>query len=210
MLKIGVGPSSSHTLGPWRAAEAFVKGLDELELINKIKAVEVHLYGSLSLTGKGHATDLACALGLMALDPVSINTSEIPDIIGQIKSNQVLLLGGKQKISFNWDEQINFHREFKSEHANTLSFKAYFEDQSIEKYYYSLGGGFIATENEINNLEKSETKVQNELKYPIYSGKDAIRHCEIEGLDLAELVFKNETYWRAPEDINTEDRKSVV
>ena len=112
MLKIGVGPSSSHTLGPWRAAEAFLKELREKHLLSKTTKVHIDLYGSLSLTGKGHATDLAVMLGLSGADPEYVPIESLDVIITAITNNQKLCLGNEQIINFNPKENIVFNRNF--------------------------------------------------------------------------------------------------
>lgn len=121
MLKIGIGPSSSHTLGPWRAAEKFVGELQAKEWIDHVNRVTVDLYGSLSLTGKGHATDLAVMLGLSGADPEYIPVESIDVIISAIKNKNELYLGNEIIIPFNQDSDIVFHREFLPFHANGLS-----------------------------------------------------------------------------------------
>ena len=102
MLKIGVGPSSSHTLGPWRAAQRWIEELKEQKKFDKVTKVQVDLYGSLSLTGKGHATDLASLLGLSGYDPVTIPIESIDGEIAQIKSTGKLLLNGEKPIEFSF------------------------------------------------------------------------------------------------------------
>src|SRR5436190_24238083 len=128
MLKIGVGPSSSHTLGPWRAAERFLKELRDKNLIQNVNRVKVDLYGSLSLTGKGHATDLAVMLGLSGQDPEYIPVDAIDSIIEDIKRNGELLLDNEFKIHFNIVSDIFFNKNFLPFHANGLIFTAVTND----------------------------------------------------------------------------------
>ena len=141
MLKIGVGPSSSHTLGPWRAAEAFLKELDAASIFNKITKVRVDLYGSLSLTGKGHATDYAVMLGLSGADPEYIPVDDISNIINTINTNKQLNFGNKFLIDFNPETDIVFNREFLSFHANGMMFTAFYENEELSSTFYSIGGG---------------------------------------------------------------------
>src|SRR5690606_10560719 len=144
MLKIGVGPSSSHTLGPWRAAQQFLEELRQREIFEKIKTVSVDLYGSLSLTGIGHATDLAVVLGLSGTDPEFIQVDDIDTIIQKVKSELRLELGNQESTTLTIDKQIVFNKTFLTFHANEHTFHAFLEDDS--KYYstfYSIGGGFL-------------------------------------------------------------------
>jgi L-serine dehydratase len=127
MLKIGVGPSSSHTLGPWRAAERFLTELS-LENFRKIIRVKVDLYGSLSLTGKGHATDLAVILGLSGQDPERIPIENIDKIISIVKTNHQINLGSQQLIPFDFEKDIVFNKNFLPFHANGLTFTAFFDN----------------------------------------------------------------------------------
>ena len=122
MLKIGVGPSSSHTLGPWRAAERWIKELRDSNTFSAIEKIEVKLYGSLSLTGKGHATDTAIVLGLLGTDPVTIPIAKIPNYISSIKKNKKIQFGGEKELDFDFDTTIVFRREFLPFHANGIKF----------------------------------------------------------------------------------------
>ncbi len=112
MLKIGVGPSSSHTLGPWRAGERWIKELKESKKFDLVEGVTINLYGSLSLTGKGHATDLASVLGLLGYDPVTIPVENIDPEINNIKTFHRLNLNGERSIDFNLENDIVFHKKF--------------------------------------------------------------------------------------------------
>lgn len=132
MLKIGVGPSSSHTLGPWRAAEAFLKELREKQLLEKVQKVRVDLYGSLSLTGKGHATDLAAMLGLSGTDPEYIPIDSISTIIEAINKDKKLHLAGAFYIDFDPATQVVFNKKFLPFHANGITFTA--EGMGMDTY----------------------------------------------------------------------------
>ena len=146
MLKIGVGPSSSHTLGPWRAAEQFLAEWRSQNIINDVHRVKVDLYGSLSLTGKGHATDLAVMLGLSGADPEYVPIEAIDSIIETIKTNNELLLDNEFKIHFNIVSDIFFNKNFLPFHANGLIFTAYTNDSEYNSTFYSIGGGFVVKE----------------------------------------------------------------
>jgi L-serine dehydratase len=135
MLKIGVGPSSSHTLGPWRAAERFLEELKEEAILDDITRVKVDLYGSLSLTGKGHATDLAVMLGLSGQDPEYIPVEDIAGIIKKIETTNEINLGNQKVIPFFFLQDIVFNKDFLPFHANGLKFTAYQSDDSEYEFY---------------------------------------------------------------------------
>ncbi|MEG0916124.1 MAG: serine dehydratase beta chain, partial [Myroides sp.] len=158
MLKIGVGPSSSHTLGPWRAAERFIAELKELNIFDKTERVTVDLYGSLSLTGIGHATDLAVMLGLSGADPEYVPVDDISGIIDQIKQTNILKLGNAVHIQFNPSENIVFNKNFLPFHANGLTFTAFYQGGEYVSTFYSIGGGFVVKEESAENSEKDEIK----------------------------------------------------
>src|SRR5690606_14919018 len=124
MLKIGVGPSSSHTLGPWRAAERFIEELKEKKVFKTVVKIRIELYGSLSLTGKGHATDLALMMGLTGADPVTVSIDNIAPIVADIKANKTLRLDNVLAISFDPNTDICFKRKFLPFHANGMIFIA--------------------------------------------------------------------------------------
>ena len=147
MLKIGVGPSSSHTLGPWRAAERWIGELEEEGLFEKVESIKAYLYGSLCLTGKGHATDVAVVMGLLGTDPVTVDIDSISGSIDRIKSEKELDFGGKKRIPFSFQEDIVFIREFLPFHANGMRFEANLADgRTVSETYYSIGGGFVVKE----------------------------------------------------------------
>ncbi len=198
MLKIGIGPSSSHTLGPWRAAERFVKELENLRLLAQTHHVECHLYGSLSLTGKGHGTDIAVMLGLNGEDPVTIDPVEVKIIPQQILAQAKINLGGKKTIRFSAEEDILFHfSESLPFHPNGLIFKAYDDDLDLlhQGTFFSIGGGFVVKEDE----EHSSTAVK--LPYPINFGNELTRYCAENQCSIFQIVWQNEQAWRKPAEI---------
>ncbi|MGB4885444.1 MAG: serine dehydratase beta chain, partial [Ferruginibacter sp.] len=150
MFKIGVGPSSSHTLGPWRAAQRFVKALEEKEMLQLVISIEVLLYGSLAKTGVGHGTDIAVMLGLCGEDPVTFDVNAIDEKISAIKHLGKIHLNAKHEITFSPSEDIEFlYSESLPYHPNALSFLAKFSNgESWAETYYSVGGGFVQKEGE--------------------------------------------------------------
>lgn len=200
IYKIGVGPSSSHTLGPWRAALDFVATTpDGLEY----DKVEVHLFGSLSKTGIGHATNIAVQLGLEGYDPRILDTSLIPILVDQILTHRLIKINNKN-ISFDPLKDIIFENTIKPEHPNTLTFKVF--NNGVEVHcmtYHSLGGGFI---------RKKGTPVEDErqllLPFPIDTGDDLMMHVENTNLNISDIVKENERVFRDEEAIN-EGIKSI-
>lgn len=201
IFKIGVGPSSSHTLGPWRAAERFLKRISISQDIESVDSITVYLYGSLAKTGEGHGTDLAVQLGLAGYDPVVINTELIPDIIAKIKSASELNLDGKHAISFSPGSNIVFKMtESLPFHPNALTFLATFEDgQILQETYYSIGGGFVVQENE----EASEIK-SAEIPFPVDNASELLKWNKSTGKAIWELVLDNERVWKSDIEIKTD------
>ena len=202
MLKIGVGPSSSHTLGPWRAAEKFLIELREQNLIDTINRVQIDLYGSLSLTGKGHATDLAVMLGLSGADPEYIPVESIDVIISAIKNKKEIFLGNEIIIPFDIDTDIVFNREFLPFHSNGIKFTAITSTQTYESVFYSIGGGFVVKENTVANTDNEEIKCA--FPFPIDKAAELLAYCQKENKKVWEIVYENEKSMRSEEEIHNE------
>ncbi len=201
MLKIGVGPSSSHTLGPWRAAERWIKELQDSNTFSAIEKIQVILYGSLSLTGKGHATDTAVALGLLGVDPVTIPTQQIPELITSIKENKKINFGGENELYFDFDTDIIFKREFLPFHANGIKFNGQLKNGStISETYYSIGGGFVVKEERINSKENKE--VFKTFPFPIKTGAELLAYCEKENKSISAIVLENERSLLSDDEID--------
>jgi len=193
MFKIGVGPSSSHTLGPWRAAQLFLKTLQDKNILDAVVSVEILLYGSLAKTGKGHGTDIAVQLGLCGDDPVTFEVDLISEKINDIKTSQKLPLNGTHEIVFDPSEDIEFLKnESLPYHPNALTFIAVLDnDDHISETYYSIGGGFVKKEGEeINNDE------QVILPFPVNDADDLVHWCMQTGMNISEVVMENENSWR--------------
>lgn len=201
MLKIGVGPSSSHTLGPWRAAERWVGELIEKGHFDQVEKVQVNLYGSLSLTGKGHATDVAAMLGLCGFDPVTFPIEKIDETIDFITSKHKLRLNDEREIDFNPKEHIKFNRKFLEFHPNGITFHAYLKDGSKKTAtFYSIGGGFVIKKERKRKRMKEEKFAQ--FPFPVHSGVELLSNCKAEGKTISELVLENEKSLRSEEAIN--------
>ena len=203
MLKIGVGPSSSHTLGPWRAAERFLAELRNENLIQTVNRVKIDLYGSLSLTGKGHATDLAVMLGLSGQDPEYIPIENIDAIIKVIQAKNEINLGNEKIIPFHSLQDIVFNKNFLDYHANGLTFTAYINDNSqYVSTFYSIGGGFVIKEERDN--AKKKTQIKCAFPYPIDKAAELLEYCKKENKSISEIVFENEKSMRTEAVIDHE------
>jgi len=203
MLKIGVGPSSSHTLGPWRAAERWIKELKDKNQFDLVEKISVDLYGSLSLTGKGHATDFAIMLGLSGADPVTIPIEHIGSVIYEIKNTNELIFNNEKPLSFNPETDIVFNKKFLPFHSNALKFTAIINSKKISSTYYSIGGGFVVVE-ELKNSKKNEAIFFNRFPYPIQLGTELLTYCSTLNKSISEVVLENEKSIRTPEQIDAE------
>jgi len=203
MFKIGVGPSSSHTLGPWRAAQRFAENLYQSEKLFSVTQVRVLLYASLAKTGIGHGTDVALLLGLCGDDPVTFEVEKISAKINDIKTMRKLILHGKHEIDFDSREDIEFlPAESLTFHPNAITFLATLNNgENIAETYYSIGGGFVIREGEKN---AGDSAVQ--LPFPINKADDLLHWCRKTGLSIHEVVMENENSWRAESDT----RKGVL
>jgi len=202
MLKIGVGPSSSHTLGPWRASERFLAELNQEHLLDKVVRIKVDLYGSLSLTGKGHATDLAVMLGLSGQDPEYIPVENIDKIISNIKNNHQLHLGNQLQIAFDIEQDIVFNHNFLPFHANGMTLTAYTADKEYNSTFYSIGGGFVVKEERTNAKKKIQIKCA--FPYPIQNAQELLDYCTTQNRKISEVVYDNEKAMRSEEEIDKE------
>jgi L-serine dehydratase len=202
MLKIGVGPSSSHTLGPWRAAQQWVKVLINNNLFHQIDGIRIDLFGSLSLTGKGHATDYAILLGLSGTDPEYIPIDDIEQIINQIKNQNKLQFNNEKEISFSIDNVV-FNQDFLPFHANGIRFRGFCKGKEIStQTYYSIGGGFIVQEND--HLEEAIEITKKNFPFPINRAIQLEEYCEKENLLISDIVLKNEMELRSSDEIDLE------
>ena len=206
MLKIGVGPSSSHTLGPWRAAERWIKHLKRKGAFEDITTVKIDLFGSLSLTGKGHATDLAIILGLAGKDPECFPTEKIHTFIDSIQENKEILLGGEYLIPFNPKSDIIFNKEFLPFHANGMKFTGFKKNKKISSStYYSIGGGFVVVK-ELKHA-KENIEIQKTFPFPIQYAKELENYCKKEKSKISDIVLENEKSLRTETEIDQEIKR---
>lgn len=200
MLKIGVGPSSSHTLGPWRAARRFIKKLRDHNAYNTVHTISVDLYGSLSLTGKGHATDVAIIMGLTGADPQTCSIEDIPSTVDTISLFKRLALDGDRMIDFAPEKDIIFHRDFLPFHPNGITFTATCASTIIVETFYSIGGGFVVQEERKRSKEKQITFQC--FPRPIEKATELLQYCTQENKTISQIVLDNERYLYTDEEIN--------
>ncbi|MGB3606631.1 L-serine ammonia-lyase [Psychroserpens sp.] len=203
MLKIGVGPSSSHTLGPWRAAERWIKELKSNKRFAKVEKIKVDLYGSLSLTGKGHATDYAILLGLCGADPEYIPVDTIDIIIASIKNTSTLVFNNEVPLAFDIKTDIVFNRKFLPFHSNAMTFTAVINGRHYKSTYYSIGGGFVVQEE--RKISKANKIIfYCTFPYPVEKGTDLLRFCKDLNLPISQVVLENEKSIRTEDVIDNE------
>ncbi len=198
IFKIGVGPSSSHTIGPWRAARLFNRLLKDQEVFDQVQSVSCELFGSLAKTGKGHGTDLAVQMGLLYADLRTFPTEELDSTIEKIKNSGQICLGGEREIAFNAEQNIIFHFDRSLDfHPNGMTLIATLTDGTkVSETYFSIGGGFVVTED-----EKPGAHRVVELPYPTENGADILNIFERTGLSIPEYVIQNERVWRSDAEI---------
>jgi L-serine dehydratase len=193
MFKVGVGPSSSHTLGPWKAARMCCRSLIESGRLEDVVSMTVLLYGSLAKTGKGHGTDVAVQLGLCDEDPETLDVSTIGSKINRILSTSALPLAGSHFIRFSPAEHVRFLMgESLDFHPNGLSFLIEFGNgDAISQTYFSIGGGFVVSGRSVQAKD-----LEVELPFPIDKASDLLHWCRKTGLSIHEVVMENESAWR--------------
>jgi len=197
MFKIGIGPSSSHTLGPWRAAQRFTKVLTDRNLLSDVESIKILLYGSLAKTGVGHGTDIAIILGLNGDDPVTCDVNQVTPKVEHIKSSNQILLAGVQTVPFHVKEDLLFlFQESLPFHPNAVTFQAFLNNgKAISETYYSIGGGFVVQEGDDSGFLS-----EIDLPFPIDTAQELMVSCMRTGLKISDLVLENEAAWRSEEE----------
>nr|WP_315593021.1 L-serine ammonia-lyase [uncultured Cupriavidus sp.] len=201
LFKVGIGPSSSHTVGPMRAALMFAQGLERDGLLPQVASVRAELYGSLGATGKGHGTDKGVILGLMGEAPDTVDPDAIDEKLAALRSGKLLTLLGKHTVPFVEREHIAFYRrEAMAEHPNGMKFHAYDADGNTlrEARYLSVGGGFVVTAGAANTqLQVAEMQ----LPHPFRSGRAMLDMAHANGKSIAQLMRENELTWRSETEV---------
>jgi len=219
LFKIGIGPSSSHTVGPMVAARTFVTGLWESNILDNVARISINLYGSLGATGKGHGSDTAVMLGLLGEKPDKINVEVIPDYLELISSTCEIRLLGLKSISFNEQVDIKFYRKKSLPfHANGMKFIAFdaLGNTLDEKVYYSVGGGFVVDDIMVDDsmtkdsmvegtaLEKDKPVLKQdniELPYRFTTADELLELCKSESLSISDIMLKNEEVWHSRDEV---------
>ncbi len=202
LFKIGIGPSSSHTVGPMRAARQFVIGLRAAGLLEQTQLIKVELFGSLAATGKGHGSDQAVMLGLEGETPEAVDPSSIATRVKDIREHGKLTLLGARTIAFRESEHLRFnHRQSLPYHPNGMRFSAYDARQAELRrcVYYSVGGGFVVDEGAAgaDRIKQDDTA----LPYPFTTGAQLLECCRKHGLSISSLMLENEKCWRSEQRI---------
>ncbi len=203
LFSIGIGPSSSHTVGPMRAARQYLLNLEQQGYLQVTHFIKVDLYGSLALTGKGHATDLAILLGLEGELPADINPDEISKRIEKIRESKKIKLLGKKEIEFDEAKQLIFHYDKQLPyHPNGMRFVTYDEEgkELFNQNFYSVGGGFIVNQEAV---KKDKQLIENDhlVPYLFSTADELLRHCHANNFTIAELMMENEKSWRPQEQV---------
>jgi L-serine dehydratase len=203
LFKIGIGPSSSHTMGPMRAALRFAGELESTGLTSRTASILVDLYGSLALTGFGHGTDRAILLGLSGHTPEGIDPAKIDAILGEIRAARKVELPGHRMIRFDEAKHLIFHRDQMYpvanivSHPNGVRFSAFDQDGALlsERIFYSIGGGFIVSEEERAAAEGAQTPADNQaggVPYPFHSAQELLGKAAAANITISQLMLANE------------------
>jgi L-serine dehydratase len=195
LFKIGIGPSSSHTVGPMRAAHDFIQALRGQALLERVRRVEVHLFGSLSATGVGHGTGRAVIMGLMGEQPQTVDPAVIGPSLAKLEEARTLLLNGRVPIDFDPERDIYWHAENLPRHPNAMQIAAYSDKEELYRNtYYSVGGGFVIDEAqaEQGGFDTDTTR----LPYEFDTAAQLLALCRTHGLSIAALMLENEKAWR--------------
>jgi L-serine dehydratase len=201
IFKVGIGPSSSHTMGPMRAAREFVLGLKAGGLLSQTSEIAVRLYGSLALTGLGHGTDRAVLVGLEGAEPETVDPDSIETTVRRIRSSGRIRLLGEHEIVFDEPMQLLFmHHERLPRHSNGMRFDALGSERRVlrEEDYYSIGGGFIVRGDA---QEAREASAHAPPPYPFTSGDELLARCREHGLEIFELMLANERAWAQESEV---------
>ncbi len=201
IFKIGIGPSSSHTVGPMKAAQQFAQGLARDELLNQIRRLQIDLHGSLGATGRGHGSDRAILLGLEGESPESVNTDMVEGYLHRVHETNSIWLLRQYAVPFDEKTDLNFHWQPLPFHPNGMMFTAFdaFGAMLRSRTYYSIGGGFVVDENAacIDRLQLHQSPVP----YPFTTAAQLLDYCQQDGIAISDLMLQNELVWRSETDI---------
>src|SRR5262245_56644081 len=207
LFKIGIGPSSSHTVGPMRAARLFVDRLGREGVLTRVARVTVELYGSLGATGKGHGSDKAVILGLAGHEPATVDVDAVPALLDDVRSNKRLTLLGGRSVAFDEKTDLTFNRrETLPLHANGMRFVAFDDAQGTlaSRVFYSVGGGFVVSEDVAadGTAQRRIAPDTTILAHPFHTGEQLLAICEAESISIAEVMRRNERHWHSDAEID--------
>jgi len=207
LFKIGIGPSSSHTVGPMRAARIFALRMQHEGLLARTARVKAELYGSLGATGKGHGSDKAVLLGLAGHEPDTVDVEAVPALLEAMRAGGRMALLGEHEIAFDEKNDLMFlRRETLPFHANGMRFTAYDASgaELQNRIYYSVGGGFVISDEVAADGSKQKVIAPDTtvLPLPFHSGAELLAVCEREGASIAEVMRRNERHWRSDAEID--------
>lgn len=207
LFKIGIGPSSSHTVGPMRAAHLFIAKLEKQGLLDRLARIQCELYGSLAATGKGHGTDKAILLGLLGQEPDSVPVDAIPAMLSRIRQENRLPLPNGSSIEFTEKTDLKFHRrQILPRHSNGMTFTAFSKNGEIltSGTYYSVGGGFVVSDEIASDETRQRRIAPDETILPFAFGSCAelLAMCQEHDISIAALMRKNERHWRSDAKID--------
>jgi L-serine dehydratase len=205
LFKIGIGPSSSHTVGPMRAARLFVAGLQNQGVLAQVARVHCGLHGSLGATGKGHGSDTAVLLGLAGHEPETVPIESVAATVAEIRGTARIRLLGQHEIGWNEREDLSFYRQPLPFHANGMRLQAWdaVGGLLVERVYYSVGGGFVVTDELAadGSRQKAIAPDTTALPIPFRSGDELLQRCREHGLSVAGVMRANEAHWRSEGEV---------
>ncbi|MDR6558946.1 L-serine dehydratase [Arthrobacter pascens] len=205
LFSVGIGPSSSHTVGPMRAAKQFADGLKGSGLLSSTTRVQAELFGSLGATGRGHGSDKAVVLGLQGLEPETVDTSTADDQVAAAALDAELRISGDHRVDFNWDEDVVLHRR-KSlpAHPNGMTFRALDHSGAVlsERSFYSIGGGFVVDGDA--GPDAQVVADETPLPYPFTTADELLEICRREGMSISDVMLANELVWRSEAELREE------
>jgi L-serine dehydratase len=203
LFKIGIGPSSSHTVGPMRAARTFAAHLEASGLLGRVAAVRAELFGSLGATGRGHGTDKAVMLGLMGETPEGVDVSALPTLVARARQGTLSVLG-KHDVSFRESEHLHFLRQSLPFHPNGMRFTALDAGggELISRVYYSVGGGFVVDQEAAEGQSPIKAD-ETALPHPFHTADELLEVCRVHGLRMSDAMLANEKSWRSEDEIRS-------
>lgn len=205
LFKIGIGPSSSHTVGPMRAARIFVTALSAAGQLPLVQRVHCALHGSLGATGKGHGSDKAVILGLMGHEPESVPIESVASIIASVRERKRIALMDQHPVDWNEGEDLSFYRQSLPFHPNGMKLTAWGADGAVldERTYYSVGGGFVVSDTAAadGQRQKQIAPDATALPIPYRTGDELLQRCHEHGLSIAGVMRANEAHWRSTTEV---------